>query len=160
MIRISLMILALLAGVGESLQAQNRHGQQRGPDPGPVHMLLQLREELALTPAQVARLEQIDAEMDRLNQPLVARIFEVRGKIRALGPQEKMNTAQRARYESYVAEARPLWEKIQENNSAAMRQVGGVLSRQQKEKVAKLLRESGNYRERSGRLPQFPGRGN
>jgi hypothetical protein len=160
MIRIALVVLALLAGSGNLLQAQNRQGQQRGLEAGPVSILLQLRDQLALTPTQVGQLERIDADMDRLNQPLVARISEIRHKIRSLGPVEEMNGAQRARFDTFVAEARPLWEQIQHNNAAAMKRVGGVLTEQQKEQVAKLLRQAGDNRERSGRLPQSRGRGN
>jgi hypothetical protein len=180
--RISVILLALCLGGGGVLEAQNRQGQlragppapqpgaqqngQRAPDEGPVPLLLQHRELLGLTPRQVSRLESIDAEMERENQPLVVQLSDIRGKIRSLGSPETMTVENRSLYESYMSQARPLMRRIQENNWEAMRSVGRVLTEEQKNRMAQLLRDResksrgpDNNRERSGRSSQLPSRG-
>jgi hypothetical protein len=153
------VLLLLLAGAGAELQGQ----QQRSAgddDPGPITTLLGLQEELDLTADQVARLREIDLRMDGVNQPLVERLMEIRGRIRALGPRREMTPENRALFDSYVAEARPLMRRIGENNKAAMEEVGNVLNQEQKDTIARLLKERFQNRDRSGRTPRSRDRGN
>src|SRR5690554_3181011 len=123
MIRTSIVTLLLLVGSAGVLS-----GQARSSEPGPVGTLLDLRETLALSSQQISRLEQIDAEMDEQNRPLVRQLAEIRRQIRALGPRSERTDEQRARFEAFVDEARPLMRQIEENNRAAMKRVGRVLT--------------------------------
>lgn len=157
MTRTIVFALALLLGAGGLLEAQDRHAGQRRPDVGPIGVLLELRTELGLTASQVAQLERIDADMDRENQPFVARLSEIRPRIRSLGPRDRHTADQRALYESYMAEARPLMRQIQKNNHAAMKTVGDVLTQPQKDRMGQLLRERAES-ERSSRNPRLPRR--
>jgi Spy/CpxP family protein refolding chaperone len=162
MIRILLLVIALVSTGGVDISAQTRGPEHGGiPDSGPVHMLLEFKDELKLTPAQIQQLGRIDAEMERANQPLVHQLGQIRRKIRELGPLEKLEGERRARFDTYLAEARPLMDRIQENNWAAMQKVGDVLTGQQKERVARYIRELvEDGSERSGSIPQLPRRGN
>jgi Spy/CpxP family protein refolding chaperone len=160
MIRSIIVLLALLLAAGPEAEAQDRQGQ-RAPEAGPIQLLLQLRSEINLTADQIAHLERIDADMDRLNGPLVAQMSAIRAKIRELGPVESMSPRRRAAFEAYLAEARPLMDEIQQNNSVAMQRVGAVLTEAQRQWIAEQLRErEENSRERNARFPRFPGRGN
>ncbi len=141
MIRTSIVTLLLLVGSAGVLS-----GQARSSEPGPVGTLLDLRETLALSSQQISRLEQIDAEMDEQNRPLVRQLAEIRRQIRALGPRSERTDEQRARFEAFVDEARPLMRQIEENNRAAMKRVGRVLTKAQKAQVKELIRDRGDRR--------------
>jgi hypothetical protein len=158
-IRLSVpLLLLLLIGAGAEL-----HGQQQpsaGDDPGPITTLLGLQVELGITDEQAERLREIDGRMDGVNQPLVGRLMEIRGRIHALGSHREMTPENRALFESYVAEARPLMRQINDNNKAAMREVGDVLTREQKDTIARLLKERYENRDRSGRTSRSRDRGN
>jgi len=124
-------------------------------------MLLRMETQLGLTARQVERLQRIDADMERENQPLVAKLSEIRRKIRSLGSVDSLTAERRTLFEAYIAESRPVMREIQHNNWTAMRRVGEVLTEEQKEAMGKLLREmdEGN-RERSGDSPRPASRGN
>ncbi len=154
------MVLALLVGAGTTVEGQSG-GRQGDRDPDPVPFLIGMRAELRLTDAQVSKLQQIEADVTRLNQPLMARMGELRGQIRALGPREQIPPEHVGRFDEHLAEARQVMEQVQSNNWASMRRVGDVLSERQKEQVAKVLRELGeNIRERSGDISRPSGSGN
>ena len=151
------MLFALLVGGVNAIEGQDRSRGNNGDDSGAVLFLLELRDDLELTANQVSNLERIDAELDRLNQPLMARMKEIRGKFRELGSFEEARGARRREFEAYIGEARSVMERVQANNLAAMRQVGGVLTERQKERLAKLLRERGDKQsERSGGDSRVP----
>lgn len=136
MIRTSIVTLLLVMGTVTLLP-----GQSRQRDSGPVETLLEMRESLALSAAQVAGLERIDAAMEAQNQPLVRQLSAIRRQIRALGPRAEMSTEQRARFEAHLEEARPLMRQIERNNRSAMKQVGRLLTKEQKDLVEEVLRE-------------------
>lgn len=136
MIRTTIFTLLLVMGTVTLLPAQGRQA-----DPGPVETLLEMRESLALTATQVASLERIDAAMDTQNRPLVRQLSAIRRQIRALGPRSEMSTEQRARFEAHLEEARPLMRQIEQNNRSAMKQVGRLLTKEQKDQVEEVLRE-------------------
>jgi hypothetical protein len=130
-------------------RARGRHG--------PVELLLQNQADLALTRDQVVRLEAIQRRMDQRNRPLVERMMTIRREIRqytaaapqGTDPQASPETQQR------VEEARALMRQIRENNRAAMKEVGGVLTEEQKVRVRTLIRAQ---EERRGTHGQRPGR--
>ena len=126
-----------------SLDAQ----RDRDDDDGPVRALLELRSRLSLTDEQVTRLNGIDAELQVQNEPLVARLMQVRRDIRQLGRRSEFTPEQRARYDVLVAEARPLMRQIRENSHAAMRQIGTVLTDFQRGQLSEIIRESDRDRD-------------
>ena len=108
----------------------------------PVGMLLKDRTEIGLTAEQVARLKAIDARLEEQNRPHVRRLVEIR---RALpdelkGSPERMSPERRAAFHERMKAARPLFERINENNRAAMREVGDVLTQDQKTLLREKLR--------------------
>jgi hypothetical protein len=142
-----------------------RHGRDgsSGPEParaGPVHTLLRFQTELRLTATQVTQLQRIDQETDELNRPLVSGLREIRGRVRALGPMDSLTPEQQATFDSYMAEARPLMKGIEQNNCAAMQQVGNTLTEAQKERLSVILRGTNRNRERSRPLPRLSCSGN
>jgi hypothetical protein len=156
MFRIFLIAFALLTSGVLTVEGQDRN-RSGGDDQGAVQFLLGLRTELELTDVQASALERINAELDQLNLPLMTRMREIRGRFRELGSFEEARGEQRREFEIHIREARTVMERIQANNWAAMRQVGDVLTEEQKERLAKLLRERGdNQRERSGGNSRVP----
>lgn len=145
-IRGLLLVLALLA-TPAALEGQRpapgeaEHGGRMRH--GPVEMLLRERERLGLDAQQVARLEEIDRRMQERNGPVVARLVEMRRQLRAEfpGPFEEMAPEQREQFRRRLREAHPLLKEIRQNNDAAMREVGELLTPPQKEQVRELLRE-------------------
>jgi hypothetical protein len=161
MFRICVIFFALAVGSAEMVKAQELRTQSRERDPGPVAMLLQLESHLRLSATQVDALREIETEMNRLNGPLVARMSEIRGRMKRLGDVDSLTAEQRVVFDTYVAELRPVVDQIQENNWAAMRRVGDVLTDRQKERLSRFLRESNDDdRDRSSNLPRAPSPGN
>lgn len=124
---------------------------QRGPDGppprhGPVEILLRNEAELGLTPAQTERLEEIRRAMEERNRPLVARLMEIRQGVHPRRPAEPPTPAQRAELRRAAREARPLMQQIRANNRAAMREVGALLTPEQKERVRELVMERARRR--------------
>lgn len=140
MIRTVGFALMMLIATSASVDGQRRNVKHE-PDEGPVRALIEIRERLALTDDQVARLTALDADMNRRNEPYVSRLMEVRRSIRALGPRRNFSAEQRAQYDVYISEAKPLMKQIRDNNHAAMREVGGILTDVQKRQIADILRD-------------------
>lgn len=141
------LVLALLAAPA-ALPAQQHPSPPRGDGAksaheGPVEMLLRRSERLGLSEAQVARLEEIGRRMEETNRPLVARLLEMRRGLRAdfRHDPDEMDPAERAEYRRRLEAARPLMREIRENNRAAMREVGEVLTPPQKDEVRRMLRD-------------------
>jgi hypothetical protein len=151
------VLLGLTAGL---LEAQPR-GVPVSADQGPVETLLEYRAQLNLTAQQVTRLEGIGREMAEANLPLASRLMEIRRafRSRSFGPPDQMTPEERARFDAYLAEARPLMERIEGNNREAMRRVSDVLTQEQKEIVIELLRSLEQSSDQRSRLPGLPGRG-
>lgn len=159
MIRTVGFALMLLILTSASLDGQRRSDKHE-PDEGPVRALIEIRERLALTDDQVARLTSLDADMNRRNEPYVRRLMEVRRSIRALGHRRDFSAEQRAQYELYISEAKPLMKQIRENNHEAMREVGVILTDVQKRQVAEILRDRDHDGDRDRRDGSQDRRGN
>ena len=141
--------------------------QQPGPPPprahgehwsghGPIERLLAERDSLGLNDAQVLRLEAIRARVERENAPLVRRVMEIRRRVKARWvPRPQRTPEQQAAFQATMREARPLIQKIHQNNRAAMVEVGVVLTPAQKERLRAMIHERwGEHGRRDGR----PGR--
>ena len=140
------------------LAAQDR-SQSRGSDDGWIAALLHMRQELRLSPEQITQLRRIDSETEELNRPMVASLRQIRSRVRSLGPMDQFTPEKRAQFNAYLAQGRPHIDKIHENNFAAMRKVGEVLSNWQKERMRELLNNANVNRERSSNNPPSHGRG-
>lgn len=139
---------------------------QRPPSPeaeqpgrhGPVEMLLRNRERLGLDSLQLARLEEIGRRMEERNRPMVTRLLDMRRQLRSEFPvpPEEMTPAQREEFHRRLQDARPLMKEIRENNRAAMREVGELLTQAQKEAVRQMIRE---HRDKQGPKDEHRRRG-
>jgi Spy/CpxP family protein refolding chaperone len=146
--RVVLAVALLAAAPAASLAAQTgapahprEHAQgqqQRGGPRNPVARLLEKRAELGLTDRQVTQITAIQAELDRQNQPLMRQMQAFRGPGRdGQRPSEADREAMRQRRE----QARPVMERMRQNNQAAMERVQALLTAGQKEKVRATLRD-------------------
>ena len=161
MFRICTLVVAVMLLSAGTVTGQSAQTQGHNRDPGPVTMLLQLQSRLGLSADQVSALREIEAEMNRLNRPLATRLSQIRKSIKSLGPVDSLSVDQRAAFDGYVAELRPVVDQIQENNWAAMRRVGDVLTERQREHLARILRDLNDHeRERSSNFPRPSSRGN
>lgn len=141
----SLLLLLVTLGSAAPLAAQRHDPPAEAREAvgrGPVQMLLRHRERLGLTDEQVVRLEALDRRMEERNGPAVARLLEMRRRIRAdfPGRPRELEPARREEYRRRLEAARPLLREIRENNRAAMREVGEVLTPAQKKQVREILR--------------------
>lgn len=121
---------------------------------GPVELLLRQRGPLGLSPAQVTRLEGVQAELQRENRPLVERLLEIRTRARREvdKPLRDASPEERARVRDEVERAHPLLREIRANNREAMRGVAQILTPEQKTRVRERLRERrGERRDRPAR---------
>lgn len=117
-IRGLLLILALASAPAEvAAQGHREPGAAEHSRSGPVEMLLH-------------------APLDRLQALHLRRDIhsEFHGRDRELEP------AEREEYQRRVERAKPLLREIRENNRAAMREVGEVLTSEQKERLREMLR--------------------
>jgi hypothetical protein len=126
-----------------------------------VEKLIRHRADLQLSTEQVARLQEIDARMRERNRPYVQKLLELRhgSHFDPHVRREEMTPQQRAEFDRRVAEVRPLLERIRENNRAAMKEVGSVLTPEQKTRLRDLLRNSKDRHERADSDGERRGRG-
>ena len=155
MLRIFL-ILTLLCATGGAVEAQvaGDHGSKQGP----VGHLMRHQTELGLSSAQIARLREIDDEMDAQNQPLVAQLSRVRAQIRAMGPRENLSAEGRRELDDHMSAFRRTLRQIERNNHAAMKQVGSVLTPPQQERLSRLLKDRNTNSGRNDNSSNAPGR--
>jgi hypothetical protein len=124
---------------GSPDQRSTRQRFFRPTDPGPVQFLLRNRAELRLTAEQVVKLQEIDRQMEEKNQPYVAQLVQMRRQLSSPRRGQEPTPEQRQAFEAQMRAAEPLLKKIQENNVISMRQVGEVLSEDQKARIPVLL---------------------
>lgn len=139
------MILFSLAGLLLApipLLAQ-RPGGTGGPGSGPAIQMLQrnpieaivdARAELGLTEEQVARLEPVRARLLEQNRENLARIDSL------LQSTPRAASGNREAMQAVMERVRPLRQKVQENNQAALQEIRPHLSTAQWEKVTEMLR--------------------
>lgn len=153
-----LLALATLADAGSAQGRGQEQGRGRGPGGqgpallrdslpgrGPIELLLAQRDSLALTPAQVARLQELDAALQEQNAPLVRGMLELRREVQPLvgmHPRD-MTAAQRAQFARQAERARPLMQQLQENNRRAMERVSELLTVGQRRRLRESLRGPG-----------------
>ena len=154
------LALTPLAGEAQTPQSKPQQvpGQRQGPpqarrfdprDTGPVAMLLRNRAELKLTAEQVTRLQEIDVQVELKNRPYVTQLVEMRRQLPRVPRGREPTPEQREAFAAQMRAAEPLMKSIDEHWKAAMRQVGQILTEEQKAKIHVLVaneRRSGDGR--------------
>jgi Spy/CpxP family protein refolding chaperone len=132
--------LVLISAPLEAQQTRPQPGHEsrslRHAHDGPVQRLLDHRAELGLTPEQVTRLEVIDRQMDDANRPLIQQLTQIR---RQLPRGRELTAEEREKHRSQLRSAEILLKRIEENNMICMRQVGEILTDNQKSQLRVLL---------------------
>jgi hypothetical protein len=164
--RYAVLLIALI-GVGMAPFAAS--GQQKPR--APLDILLEYRGELALTAAQVARLDSIKAGLEAKNKPLIDRVLTLRAEAqreqravnRAAGRrgqalrQNPMQTPAQpnvARLEQLRSEIQSLVKQTNANNAAAMReQVRPMLTQRQRQRLNQLIQAEQQKRPAGGAPP-------
>jgi hypothetical protein len=147
-----LLLFATLPGVAQG------HRDALVDRGDPVEMLLDIRRQLQLSPEQITELKKIQARLEAANRPYVERLLEIQREVQS---QFVTASADGRRHSNEPTEAQmelarvPL-RQIQQNSVAAMEEVNGLLTPQQKERAATLLRVDGR-RGRDGRRFRWPG---
>ena len=146
-------------------QERGRMGNQAGmgqPGEAPAARILELREQLGLTDAQVERIRGIQARLEEQNAPLLAQMTAAREKMRTerqqMTPEQReamrermqaerqqMTPEQRAQMRQRPGAARagagmpeglePVMEQLRTNSQSARDQIHAVLSAEQQEKL-------------------------
>jgi hypothetical protein len=150
------LLLALLLAAPAMAAGQ---GVVPGPvGQSPLEWLLDEREALALTPAQVARLEEIRQRLAARNDPLAERLLVMRTAwqrermaLRRAGAAQESQRLQQLR-----ARSEPILHRIQDNNRTAMTAVHELLTRQQRLVLRELVQAR---RTGPGAGPGGPGAG-
>lgn len=164
-----LLLLGALALPAGAVQAQTpppaEAGMERTREEGAFQLLLQRRDEIGLSPAQVRRLEAIAERLERENGPLRLRLQEERrrflearrAELERMTPEERRAELRRMRERGappLPESMRPLAESMRRNIRQAMRQANGVLTPAQRMRVRQMIRgERGGV----GRRPLRPG---
>jgi hypothetical protein len=138
-----LVAIAMLIAVPLPAQQSPQHpgsesGRQARSHEGPVQRLLVQRTALGLSADQVTRLEAIDRQMDETNRPLIQQLMQIRRQLPNRRGRE-FTAEQRQTYRPQLQAADSLLRKIEENNMIGMRQVGQILTPDQKARVRVLL---------------------
>ncbi|MDR0787362.1 MAG: hypothetical protein LBG44_05795 [Gemmatimonadota bacterium] len=141
-------MVSLLTLRAETLSAQ----RPATDDQDPIGYLLALREDLGLDRNQIDRLKRINIALEERNRPSIQRLSEVRGYIRSLPPESACSPEGKGRAAEYINEVRMIVEEVQRNTRAAMKDVGGVLSEQQKRQLGGIIKGRNDNRLQSGGL--------
>lgn len=161
--KIHFVLLALLLAIAAPLPlaGQRDGGRDGGHDGKPHHhrieqgaveKLLRHRDALGLTGEQVARLQEIDQQLETRNEPHVQRLMALRREMKAqLHVEPKLSHEQRkAVFDRWSRDAKPSLDQIHQNNRAAMHEVGAVLTPEQKARVRQIIRGHGDRDGKSG----------
>lgn len=139
-----LLLTPLASEAQRPSQPENRSGPPQGRifdprDTGPVALLLRNRAELKLTAEQVTRLQEIDVQVELKNRPFVTQLVEMRRQLPRVPRGHEPTPEQREAFRAQMRAAEPLMKSIDEHWKAAMRQVGQILTEEQKSKIHVLV---------------------
>ena len=142
--------LILLLALPSTAEAQRGHGEPSRGLNGAVEKLLEHRAELGMTDTQLARVLQIKDSADVRKQPLWQEIMTVRRGVKARRRAEpQMSEADKdALLRRSGEQVERLLDQIRQIDHAAMREVGDVLSPQQKERIREMVSKSRGGRDR------------
>lgn len=165
-----MVALSLLAAAPAAAQQTGRPGADsarggRWEHGGRQHRpafqgLLAHRQELQLTDAQVARLQEIGRRLDERNRPIHEQLrahheqfkAQRRAQMERLTPEQRRDTLrrlreERARGEGLPREMKPVVERMRANTRRAMEEAQRVLTPEQKRRARALVRERRELRE-------------
>jgi hypothetical protein len=136
--------LMLLLALPLQADAQHPRGERSRGLNGAVERLFEHRQELAMTDVQLTRVQQIKEDADVRKQPLMQQIMAVRRELKSRQRAEPdMPEADKAALvERSGQEIERLLNEIRGIDHAAMRDVGAVLTPEQKEKIMEMVRRS------------------
>lgn len=146
-----LALITALVAVPEIAQAQqqptptapgNRARAQRAPRT-PAALILQRKDELNLTPEQVAQIEKIGEELQEKNRPLQQKMRELRGN----RPPNQLSDDERAELRQKMA---PINEEMRKNTQAAREQILEVLNAEQQQKAKEIWQAAQQRGRRQG----------
>ena len=139
--------LVLLMALPLQADAQHKRDEHRGLT-GAVEKLFEQREQLGMSADQLARVQTIKDAADTRKQPHWQQIMTIRRALKAR--QREQPDMPRAEREALAKESgdqvEALLDRIREIDHAAMREVGAVLTPEQKEMVREMV-----SRDRDGR---------
>lgn len=146
--------LALLIALPLQADAQHRRDEHRGLT-GAVEKLFEHREQLGMSADQLARVQAIKDTADAHKQPHWQQIITIRRALKARQrEQPDMPSAEReAMAKESGDQVEVLLDRIREIDHAAMREVGAVLTQQQKEMIREMVakdRDARDDRDRAG----------
>jgi len=151
----SLLTAVMIAVMGTTatpaLEAQDRRAHPPRQASG---WLLENRDALGLSDAQVARLHEIAQQLEERNRPLVAQLRTA--GIHLGPPQRELSETERREMHARLQEHRPTLQQLRENTHVAMKAAREVLTPAQLQRAGELMRAHGpaeGSRER-GRAPR------
>jgi flagellar basal body-associated protein FliL len=152
----SLALLLAMSPVGvQAARAQTDDEPLAQQEQRPLETLMEVRQELQLTDAQVSRLQQIALRLDATNRPLRQELVrrwqayreQRRTELLRMTPAQRQAELERIRAQQdeqgrppVPAELQPLVRQIRGNIAMAMREAGTVLTPAQKARARELVR--------------------
>lgn len=146
--RLSLGLILLLA-LPLSADAQHRRDSHRGLT-GAVETLFEHREQLGMSAEQLARVQEIKDTADARKQPHWQQIMTIRRELKARQKEQPdMASAERDALAKQSGERfEALLDQIRAIDHGAMREVGAVLTSQQKESIREMVSRDEDDRDR------------
>lgn len=145
------LAFALLLSLPETATAQRSRGESSRGLNGAVEKLMEHQDRLGMTSDQLARVERIKAEADTRKQPLWQQIISVRREVKErceaepdMPEAEKTTMLERSEERIEV-----LLDQIRAIDHSAMRDVGAVLTPQQKEMIREMVSKDRRDKHRS-----------
>lgn len=125
-------------------EAQHPHGGRSRGMHGAVEKLIEHSEQLGLSGEQIARLQMIQDSADAQNRPNWRGIMAIRRELKERQAAEPDMSAEQksALVKESGAEIKRLYDQIQANEHSAMREVGKVLTPEQKQRVLQIIKEN------------------
>lgn len=149
--RLWLGLTLLLALPLQADAQEHRRDQHRGLT-GAVEKLFEHREQLGMSSEQLARVQAIKDNADSRKQPHWQQIMTIRRALKARRNDEP--DMPRAEREALIKDSgdkvEALLDQIREIDHAAMREVGAVLTQQQKEMIREMVSRDRDDRDGSG----------
>lgn len=143
--------IVLLVALPADAEAQRGHGEPHRGLNGAVEKLIEHRQELGMTDAQLARVQEIKDTADARKQPLWQQIMAIRRELKERREAEpNMAEAEKqALLRRSGEQIENLLNQVRAIDHAAMREVGDVLTDAQKEKIREMVSRDQRDRDHS-----------
>ena len=145
------LALTLLLTLPVTASAQHQRGQSSRGLKGAVERLFEHREQLGMTEVQLARVQEIKDTADARKQPYWQQIMSVRRDLKARHKaQPDMSEAEKSALVKWSGrQIEELLDEIRDIDHAAMRDVGHVLTPEQREMLRSMVSRGRGDRDRS-----------